>query len=345
MPSILPRLATVAILSLVVLPSATASTSSSKCLEFESLDEIMNHATNANVLVKINREFASSGNGGNDDDESQYDELCNMYENTSEQRRGAVMIGRVVGDLHRDLAKDLGAEHEDSWPTLVLVKRGTKKITRYNGEKKAAAVAGYLKKETGATIGTFVYSLVLFDVMAARFVNIKDDDDDRKHYFHFNRLQKKLIAYASKYLSYVMTIRADQDTKAVVGTYVKVFFKSLEDGDYASAQSARIQKLLFMQQDQNKMSVKKREEMNQRLHILSKFTDPTEVTPEQRRQFYLSVGLNAVLLIAVIIMAFQLVFFDGRGGGGGDDSQNDGEDEATKGMREGAADQDDKKDD
>lgn len=163
-------------------------------------------------------------------------------------------------------------QDESSWPTFVLVKKGTKRAILYTGEKKAEAIAGYLKKETGATIGSFVYSLGLFDGMAARFVKIENDDKSA-------RLEKKLIAYTCKYLSYVMTVRADPDTKAVVGMYVKFFMKSIVDGDYANRQLARFQKLTT---SDNAMSVKKKEENNQRLHILSKFTDPLELTPEQR---------------------------------------------------------------
>jgi hypothetical protein len=311
-----------AILALVLyLPSATAS----KCLEFESLDEILKHATNANVLVKVNKEFASG------DDETQYTDLCNMYENTSEERKEAVVIGKVEGDLHKELAKDLSAENEDSWATYVLIKKGTKKVTLYNGEKKSEAIAGYLKKETGATIGTFVYSLGLLDAMAARFVKIKDDDKNAK-------IQKKIIANASTYLSYVITIRADKNTKSVVGMYLKTFSKSIENGDnYASKQSERIKKL--MEKD-NSMSIKKREEMSQKLHILSKFTDPVELTPEQQRQFYISIGLNVFMLIALFFLAIQMIM-----GGGGGDWQVYGEVEVTKETSEGAADKDNKKDD
>jgi hypothetical protein len=90
------------------------------------------------------------------------------------------------------------------------------------------------------------------------------------------------------------------------------------------------------------MSVKKKEEMNQRLHILSKFTDPVELTPEQRRQFYVSVGLNVLLLVALFCMAIQLVMDHLFGG----DSQNDHEKKnSNETSTEGAANQHDKKED
>jgi hypothetical protein len=330
-PFLAPPRLLLALTTLLALAS-TVSAAGKKCIDsFDSLTEILTQAETADVFVRV--EFADDDD---DDDLTQYQEVCDSYERTSDQRKEAVVIGKVSGEDQEELAKKLRADDEnndgESSSTsshYVLIKKGTvvkkkeggllslslslsKNLIHYDGEPTAKALVEYLKQETGATIGNFVFSLGLLDVLAAQFAKvdtiIDDEQNNGSYNYYSNHLKKRVLAYTAKFLSYTLHIGASDEIKAVVDMYVRAFFQSLKQADYASQQTARIQKL--MESSSQNMSAKKWEQMTQKLHVLTRFTNP-QVRPEQERQFYISVGLNVVVLVMVVMLVIQFIIGDG----------------------------------
>ena len=259
------------------------------------------------------------------------------YEKTSDERKKQVKIVKVNGDTDdgKDIVKELDAEDEDEWPIYFLFKKGTKNSdlklkaleeARYSGEERTSdKLAEYLQEKTGATIGSFVYSLGMMDTLASKFVSAKDSESAA-----FRDIQRQVILYSSKILGLMVKFRADSDLKMVADLYIKAFSKSLESDDYAQKQTDRIKKL--MEKD-NSMSNAKREQMSQKLHVLSKFTDPKELTAAENRSLLINIGMNVALFIAFIVTLLQMIFGspeeekkedgDGEGADGGDENEEE----------------------
>jgi hypothetical protein len=104
----------------------------------------------------------------------------------------------------------------------------------------------------------------------------------------------------------------------------------MESDDYAQKQTDRIKKL--MEKD-NSMSNAKREQMSQKLHVLSKFTEPKELTAAENRSLLINIGMNVALFIAFIVTLLQMIFGspeeekkedgDGEGADGGDENEEE----------------------
>ena len=307
--------------------------SAKTCLENEmtTLSEILREAEEADVFVRIDKQYAYG------DDSKQYDELCTAYEKTSDERKKQVKIVKVNGDTDdgKDIVKELDAEDEDSWPIYFLFKKGTKNSdlklkaleeARYSGEERTSdKLAEYLQEKTGATIGSFVYSLGMMDTLASKFVSAKDSESAA-----FRGIQRQVILYSSKILGLMVKFRADSDLKMVVDLYIKAFSKTMESDDYAQKQTDRIRKL--MEKD-NSMSNAKREQMSQKLHVLSKFAEPKELTAAENRSLLINIGMNVALFIAFIVTLLQMIFGsseeekkedgDGEGADGGDENEEE----------------------
>lgn len=296
------------VLALAAGIAAPAAAHSAKtCLENEmtTLSEILREAQEADVFVRIDKQYAYG------DDSKQYDELCTAYEKTSDERKKQVKIVKVNGDNEgADIIKELDAEDEDAWPTYFLFKKGTKNSdlkpkfleeARYSGEERSSdKLAEYLHEKTGATIGSFVYSLGMMDTLASKFVSAKDSESAA-----YRDIQRQVILYSSKLLGFMVKFRADSELKMVADLYVKAFAKSMESDDYAQKQIDRIKKL--MEKDNN-MSNAKREQMSQKLHILSKFAEPKELTAAENRSLLINIGMNIALFIAFIVTLLQMIF-------------------------------------
>mmetsp|Transcript_5740 Transcript_5740/g.16162 ORF Transcript_5740/g.16162 Transcript_5740/m.16162 type:complete len:337 (-) Transcript_5740:151-1161(-) len=307
-----------------------AAHSAKTCLENEmtTLSEILREAQEADVFVRIDKQYAYG------DDSKQYDELCTAYEKTSDERKKQVKIVKVNGDSEGgDIIKELDAEDEDAWPVYFLFKKGTKNSdlkpkaleeARYSGEERSSdKLAEYLHDKTGATIGSFVYSLGMMDTLASKFVSAKDSESAA-----FRDIQRQFILYSSKILGFMVKFRADSDLKMVADLYVKAFGKSMESDDYAQKQTDRIKKL--MEKDNN-MSNAKREQMSQKLHVLSKFTEPKELTAAENRSLLINIGMNVALFIAFIVTLLQMIFGspeeEKKEEGDGDEADGDDENE------------------
>lgn len=317
----------------IVVPGAAAH-SAKTCLENEmtTLSEILREAQEADVFVRIDKQHAYG------DDSKQYDELCNAYEKTSEERKKQVKIVKVNGDNDgADIVKELDAEDEEAWPTYFLFKKGTKNSdlkpkfledARYSGEERSSEkLAEYLQEKTGASIGSFVYSLGMMDTLASKFMSAKDSESAA-----FRDIQRRVILYSAKFLGIMVKIRADSELKMVTDLYVKAFTKSMESDEYAQKQIDRIKKL--MEKDNNNMSNAKREQMSQKVHILTKFAEPKELTAAENRSLLINIGMNAALFIAFIITFLQMIFGseeekkeegDGEGGNGDDEKEEEKE--------------------
>ena len=128
----------------------------------------------------------------------------------------------------------------------------------------------------------------------------------------------------------MVKFRADSDLKMVVDLYIKAFSKTMESDDYAQKQTDRIRKL--MEKD-NSMSNAKREQMSQKLHVLSKFAEPKELTAAENRSLLINIGMNVALFIAFIVTLLQMIFGsseeekkedgDGEGADGGDENEEE----------------------
>lgn len=288
---------------------AAVSASKTKCIEdpMNTLTAILREADDADVFVRVDKQYAYG------DDSKQYDELCSAYENTSDDRKKQVKIVKVNGDDTDGgdgVAKELGADDEDAWPTYFLIKKGTKNsdfpqsVKAYEEEDRSSdKLAEFLHRETGATIGSFVYSLGMMDTLASKFVHAGKEDA------RYGEIQRRAIAFGSKIMGIMIKFRADNDLKMVADLYVKAFFKILESDDYAQKQTDRIKKL--MEKD-NSMSNAKREQMSQKLHILSKFTEPKELTDAENRSLLINIGMNVVLFVAFVVTLLQMIFGSGE---------------------------------
>ena len=236
-----------------------------------------------------------------------------------------------------DIVKELDAEDEEAWPTYFLFKKGTKNSdlkpkfledARYSGEERSSEkLAEYLQEKTGASIGSFVYSLGMMDTLASKFMSAKDSESAA-----FRDIQRRVILYSAKFLGIMVKIRADSELKMVTDLYVKAFTKSMESDEYAQKQIDRIKKL--MEKDNNNMSNAKREQMSQKVHILTKFAEPKELTAAENRSLLINIGMNAALFIAFIITFLQMIFGseeekkeegDGEGGNGDDEKDEEKE--------------------
>ena len=315
----------------------SASIKTKKCIEdpMNTLSAILREAEDSDVFVRVDKQYAYG------DDSKQYDELCSAYENTSDDRKKQVKIVKVNGDDTDGgdgVAKELGADDEGAWPIYFLIKKGTKNsdfpqsVKAYEEDDRSSdRLAEFLHKETGATIGSFVYSLGMMDTLAAKFVLAAKEDAK------YGQIQRQAIAYGSKILGIMIKFRADNDLKIVSDLYVKAFFKLLESDDYAQKQIERIKKL--MEKD-NSMSNAKREQMSQKLHILSKFTEPKELTDAENRSLLINIGMNIFLFVAFIVTILQMIF------GSSDEKGNEPVDaEPVEEEEEEAGNEDEDKDD
>mmetsp|Transcript_21701 Transcript_21701/g.47299 ORF Transcript_21701/g.47299 Transcript_21701/m.47299 type:complete len:336 (-) Transcript_21701:127-1134(-) len=288
---------------------AAVSAGTTKCIEdpMNTLSAILREADDSDVFVRVDKQYAYG------DDSKQYDELCSAYEKSSDDRKKQVKIVKVNGDDTDGgdgVAKELGADDEDTWPTYFLIKKGTKNsdfpqsVKAYEEEDRSSdKLAEFLHRETGATIGSFVYSLGMMDTLASKFVDAGKEDA------RYGEIQRRAIAFGSKIMAIMIKFRADNDLKMVADLYVKAFFKILESDDYAQKQTDRIKKL--MEKD-NSMSNAKREQMSQKLHILSKFTEPKELTDAENRSLLINIGMNVVLFVAFVVTLLQMIFGSGE---------------------------------
>ena len=98
---------------------------------------------------------------------------------------------------------------------------------------------------------------------------------------------------------------------------------------------SRIKKL--MEKDNN-MSNAKREQMSQKLHILSKFTEPKELTAAENRSLLINIGMNIALFIAFIVTLLQMIFGapeeEKKEEGEGEEAEGDDENEEEEDVEE-----------
>jgi len=296
----LPRLVVVALIVLAsTLPVVTAEKPT--CREFDSGKDLMRVANTSDVFVMVTEEGENPG----EVDSKEWKNVCEGYKATSSQRLKGLVMGHVFGKKHRNIAKKLGVEDDDEWPTFVMVKKGTKgkelpeKGIKFTGESKEGKdLIDFIMDTTPSKFGQYVFSIHPYDDLAARLMGVKDDDK-------YADLQKKFYYYCSIVLIKLLSFHAkDSDMRMVCATYAKTFQKIFEQGkEYPETQTKRLEKLI----DDDNMSAFKREEMHQKIHVYSKFTDPMELTYDDHKAFILLWGSQIFLLVLFAIMIFDLL--------------------------------------
>jgi len=296
----LPRLVAVALLVLASSPP-TVTAEKPSCREFGSGKELMKAANTSDVFVMVTKEGEKPG----EVDNKEWSSLCEGYTATSSQKMKGLVIGYVLGKKHPNIAKKLGVEDDDEWPSFVIVKKGTKgkelpeNGIKYTGEgKETKDLAEFIMNETPSKFGQYVFSIQTFDDLAARYMGVKDDDK-------YADLQRKFYYYCAIITTKFSGLRMpDPDMSSVGAMYAKTFHKIVEQGkEYPETQTIRLEKLI---EDDN-MSAFKKEEMGQKLHVYSKFTDPIELTYDDHKAFIMLWGSQLLLFVLFIIMALDLL--------------------------------------
>uniref|UniRef100_A0A7S1ZFI7 Endoplasmic reticulum resident protein 29 C-terminal domain-containing protein n=1 Tax=Ditylum brightwellii TaxID=49249 RepID=A0A7S1ZFI7_9STRA len=321
-----------AIVFLVVLVTATiqalhapAITPEKLCIKIKE-PELPKLIETNNVLVKVDRQYRGDGSivtSGSEDD--QYKELCRRYKSTSDERRRSLIVGNIAVDTssgddtgrNKKFAETLGASDESTWPQYLIFKKGTSTnhVIKYSGSDKSAdAIGNFVLEQTGARIGIFVYSIDGLDKMVARFVAVRNGDIAAN-------LRRKSFAYMARLIA---MIPHQSETKPIADLYVKAMFQTLHHGrEYAASQTRRIEGLI----EKGDISSRKKEELSQKLHVLSRFTDPVKLSDEEERNFYLSWAVQIGMWIIMLILLFFI--------GPGDEQEEDPEPSVTKSERKG----------
>ena len=193
-------------------------------------------------------------------------------------------------------------------------------------------------------IGNFVYSLGTFDLIAAMVMNNTDGLQATNQAKVWAYLAKA-IALTQTYLNLDLFGRASSavlhHNAELANIYVKIMFQVLGKGPfYPSQQITRLETML--EQDSSQISDLKKEQLQQRIHTLKKFTDPAEYTQEQTRNFMIQTALNlGVWIFLVVLIAYVFLATEeeeeeeeesDNANGDGDDAadENDSEEEDKK---------------
>jgi hypothetical protein len=97
--------------------------------------------------------------------------------------------------------------------------------------------------------------------------------------------------------------------KSLSDYYVKICFKVLEQGvKYPSKQVQRLERML--EQDGDQIAPLQKEEMQQKIYILKKFTEPMEIRKEEVHKFLLTTAMNGTLLAAILVLLPMLLLSD-----------------------------------
>jgi uncharacterized protein YeaO (DUF488 family) len=132
----------IAVLATVTAAADTSALAAKKCVEFKTGKEIMGFVEKGHVLIQVvNKEFPSHVKG--------YDDFCQIYENTMEEQKEGLEVGRIdVDKLPEHIAKRLDAINQDEWPKYVLLERGTSAAIIYPGKPKSVNdIIGFLTEE------------------------------------------------------------------------------------------------------------------------------------------------------------------------------------------------------
>ena len=327
-------------LFLLSLSGSSATAAEKECIEVKNKAELLTQVETSNVLLVMLND--NNEDPLQDDGKEEYKELCERYQSTPVERIKELTIAKLT---NTHLAKKLTSRatpvtaetglfhkiqqyflsfrkknttHDDdnvSFPEYLLIRKGNlsfDETLRFVGESKTAdTVSEFLSQQLDMKkIGNFVYSIGTLDFIAANLVKAE-----------YGAWQQKFWAYMSKVvrlLQYPMSGGDLSKSPTVHGKplseyYVKTCFKVLEQGvKYPSNQVGRLERML--EQDGDKITPLQKEELQQKIYTLKKFTEPMEVNREEVQKFLLSMAMSGMLLVAILVMFPMLLLPDNNNG-------------------------------
>eukprot|EP00523_Entomoneis_sp_CCMP467_P016519 CAMPEP_0168784296 /NCGR_PEP_ID=MMETSP0725-20121227/10146_1 /TAXON_ID=265536 /ORGANISM="Amphiprora sp., Strain CCMP467" /LENGTH=334 /DNA_ID=CAMNT_0008834335 /DNA_START=49 /DNA_END=1053 /DNA_ORIENTATION=+ len=290
----------------LLLGSSSVAARKNECQDIKDLKELRNLLKEHDVFVTLIDDDDLA-----EENKKAYDELCNRLTATPSERVGSLAMGKIkVTKENRKVAKVLLGEDDaktlkDKGPEYFAILKNAALSTpeeaiRFQGEEKSAdPLTDFIAEKIPDTgrLGTWVYSLDHFDTLASLFVQAEPDT-----------FWRKALAYCAKGLTYTMQIRTE--TKPIADIYANAMMKSIDSAEYFKKQVERLEKML--ENDANKMSLQKKEELTQKIHTLQKFTEPKEVTKETYWKFFTQVVmtlLSMVLLPPLLLMSVYSMIF------------------------------------
>ncbi len=78
----------IAVLATVTAAADTSALAAKKCVEFKTGKEIMGFVEKGHVLIQVHKEFPFNVKG--------YDDFCQIYENTMEEKKEGLEVGRIL---------------------------------------------------------------------------------------------------------------------------------------------------------------------------------------------------------------------------------------------------------
>jgi len=322
---------------LLVFSSGCAHLSSAKsCQTVVRPGQLKKLVQDNHVLVALQRANSNDDIDGDDDDgadkDTELDDLCNRFRDTLESRVKDFEIVKVmdsnvkrqVWETSRSaptstigsILDKIGLNRHDKsipphYPEYVLYKANQTMAPvsglRFMGEEKTADavsdfVSVHLKRKR---IGSYVYSIGTYDVIANQ---IMEQARALAPTTQSKFLMWLWVKVVGRFAAYIVQPSSSEFEAELVDIYLKTANKVYEKGsDFPAQQITRLEGML--EDSNNKIGESQKEKLNQRIHILKKFDEPVDVSPEELRSLYMKIGMN-MLFIMLFVVLLPLVFLD-----------------------------------
>jgi hypothetical protein len=320
------------LLFLLLLSGSSSATAAEKeCIEIKSKSELVTQVETSNVLLVLLKK---------DDplEDKDYKELCERFQATPVERVKELVIAKLTNPnlgqklksratptrrraetrlfdkmKHLVFRKKITDNDDDvSVPEYLLIRKGNLSLDKplhFVGESKTAdTVSDFVSQQLSMKkIGSFVYSIGTLDFIAANLIHAEQNGSwHAKFWAYMSKIVRLLQQYpVGGDLSRAPTIHG----KSLSDYYVKICFKVLEQGvKYPSKQVQRLERML--QQDGDQIAPLQKEEMQQKIYILKKFTEPMEIRKEEVHKFLLATAMNGMLLAAILVLLPMLLLSD-----------------------------------
>jgi hypothetical protein len=310
--------------------SISATAAEKECIEIKSKAELVAQVETSNVLLVLLKK---------DDplEDKDYKELCERFQATPVERVRELVIAKLTNpnlgqklksratpitrraetrllDKMKHLVfrqKTTNKKDDVSVAEYLLIRKGNLSLDKallFVGESKTAdAVSEFLSQQLSMQkIGSFVYSIGTLDFIAANVIHAEQSGSRQATFWAYMSKMVRLLQYPmGGDRSRAPTIHG----KSLSDYYVKICFKVLEQGvKYPSKQVQRLERML--EQDGDQIAPLQKEEMQQKIYILKKFTEPMEIRKQEVHKFLLTTAMNGTLLAAILVLLPMLLFSD-----------------------------------
>jgi hypothetical protein len=309
--------------------SISATAAEKECIEIKSKAELVAQVETSNVLLVLLKK---------DDplEEKDYKELCERFQATPVERVRELVIAKLTNPnlgqklksratpitrraetgllnkmKHLIFRQKTTVDDDVSVPAYLLIRKGNLSLDKallFVGESKTAdAVSEFLSQQLSMQkIGSFVYSIGTLDFIAANVIHAEQSGSWQATFWAYMSKMVRLLQYPmGGDRSRAPTIHG----KSLSDYYVKICFKVLEQGvKYPSKQVQRLERML--EQDGDQIAPLQKEEMQQKIYILKKFTEPMEIRKEEVHKFLLTTAMNGTLLAAILVLLPMLLLSD-----------------------------------